>query len=90
MMFSSATNGARRGGAHDDAAAGQALAEVVVGVALEPQRDAVGDERAEALPGRTAEVHLDRVVGQTDAAGRRVTSWPSIVPTVRLMLRIGS
>ena len=49
-------------------AAREALAEVVVGVALEPQRDAARHERAEALPGRAAERDVDRAVGQALAA----------------------
>ena len=54
MMFSSATKRrvARRD--DDDAAAREALAEVVVGIALERDGDAVGQERAEALAGRAA------------------------------------
>ena len=56
------------GGRDDDAPAGQALAEVVVGVAGQPQRDAPRHERAERLPGRAGEVHVDRVVGQPLAA----------------------
>ena len=49
-------------------AARQALAEVVVGVALEPQQDAARHERAEALPRRTLERDVDRAVGQPFAA----------------------
>ena len=56
------------GGAHDEPAARQALADVVVGVAVEPQRDALGHEGAEALAGRAGERDLDRVVGQPVAA----------------------
>ena len=48
----------------DDLAARQPLADVVVGVAFERQRDAARHERAEALPGRALEVQLDRVVRQ--------------------------
>ena len=40
-------------GAHDDPAAGQALADVVVGVAVQPQGDAGGQERAEATGRRS-------------------------------------
>ena len=39
---------------HDDPPAGEALAQVVVGVADQPQRHAGGQERPEALPGRAA------------------------------------
>jgi len=42
-----------------DLAARQPLADVVVGVALEQQRHARRDERAEALSGRAAEVQAD-------------------------------
>ena len=49
-------------------AARQALAEVVVGVAFEPQHDPARHERAEALPGGTLERHVDRAVGQPFAA----------------------
>ena len=48
------------GGMNDDPSAGHALAEVVVGVALETDRDSVGEERSEALTGGAAEVDLDR------------------------------
>ena len=49
-------------------AAREPLAGVVVGVALEPQRDAAGHERAEALTRRPAQVDGDGVVGQAVAA----------------------
>src|SRR6185312_17156760 len=45
-------------------AAREALAGVVVGVAFEPQRDAAGYERPEALTGRPPQVDGDGVVGQ--------------------------
>ena len=51
-------------GPDHDPAAGEALAEVVVGVALQPQGDAGRQERAEALPRRTRERDVDRAVGQ--------------------------
>ena len=53
---------------HDDLAARQSLADVVVRVALERQRDAARHERAEALAGRAGELQLDRVVRQPFAA----------------------
>ena len=56
-------------GLHDDPPAGEPLAQVVVGVAHQPQRDAAGEKRAEALAGRAAEGEFDRAVGQ--AVGRR-------------------
>ena len=52
MICSSARERRRPVGADDDPAAGEALADVVVGVALEPQRDAPRQERAERLAGR--------------------------------------
>ena len=60
----------RRGavGPDRDPAAGEALADVVVGVALEPQRDAARDERPEGLTGRPDERDVDGVVGQAVAA----------------------
>src|SRR5690606_8975240 len=48
-------------GTHDDVAAGQPLADVVVRVALEPQRDAGGEEGAERLPRRAREGDVDRL-----------------------------
>src|SRR5690606_3716215 len=56
------------GGADGDAAAGQALADVVVGVADEAQGDAAGQERAEGLSGRAGEGDVDGVVGQARGA----------------------
>ena len=49
---------------HDDAPARQSLADVVVGLADQIERDAARQERAEALPGGAGELHVDRVVGQ--------------------------
>ena len=57
-----------RGRVDDDLAAGQALADVIVGVALEDKGHAVGEERAEALAGRALEVDADGVVGQAGGA----------------------
>src|SRR5262249_54863351 len=48
----------------DHAAAGEAFADVVVGVAFELERDALGEKRAETLPGRAEELEVDRVVRQ--------------------------
>ena len=45
----------------------QALADVVVGVADQPDLDAGRHERAEALAGRSGEGDVDRAVGQTGA-----------------------
>src|SRR5262245_35019024 len=52
-------------GIADDAPAGETLAEVVVGVALDLGRDAGGHPGAEALARRTGELEMDRVVGKT-------------------------
>src|SRR5207244_11392433 len=58
----------RRVGAQREPPARQALAEVVVAVADQPQGDAPRHERAEALAGRAGERDVDRVVGQALAA----------------------
>src|SRR5690606_33848640 len=47
-----------------DLAAGEALANVVVGIAFEQHRHAVRQEAAEALAGRALEAERDRVVRQ--------------------------
>ena len=52
---------------HDQPAAGQALAEVVVGVADEAHLDALRHERPEALSGRTRQRDVDRVVRESVA-----------------------
>ena len=91
MMFSSGTNVGPGRRIDDDLAAGEPLAEVIVGVAFEHERHAARHERAEALAGRALEMDADRVVGQGLAVPyRRVISLPTIVPTTRLTLRIGS
>ena len=54
--------------AHHDAAAGKALADIVVGVAVELEGDAAGEERAEALAGRAGELRHDGVVRQAVVA----------------------
>ena len=77
-------------GLHRDAAAGESLAAVVVGVADEIEPHAAREERAEALPGRAGEAHVDGVVGQAVVAvALGDLACDSMVPTVRLMLRIG-
>ena len=48
----------------DDLAARQALADVVVGVAAQLERDAARQEGAEALAGAAAQPDVDRVVGE--------------------------
>ena len=52
----------------DDAPARQALADVVVGVAFELERHALGEERAEALARRALELDVDRLVAQPGVA----------------------
>ena len=68
MMFSSAANGASSSGAHHDAPAGQALAEVVVGVAEQAHGHALGHEGAEALARRAPEGEVDGPLGQPGPA----------------------
>src|SRR5204863_3134396 len=51
-----------------DPAAAQALAQVVVGVSFQYQRDALGQEAPEALAGRPVELERDRVVRQAVVA----------------------
>ena len=60
-MFSSALKVASLRRPHGDKSARQALAEIVVGVAFEIERDARREPCAEALPGRTLEMDLNRV-----------------------------
>ena len=64
---------------HHDTAAGQALADIVVGVAMKLEGDAAGEERAEALPGGALEAHHDGVGRQAVVAvtlgDRRPTAW---------------
>ena len=48
-----------------EASAAQALAEVIVGVAFEFKRHALGHERAETLARAAGELKMNRVVGQT-------------------------
>src|SRR5690606_18354448 len=52
----------------DEAAAGEALADIVVRLAFEFERHARRDPDAEALSGRAGELHMDRVVGETRMA----------------------
>src|SRR5690606_28294142 len=59
------------GRAHDDAAARQALADVVVAFAYQVQCDAVRQEGAEALAGRAVALDVDGVVGQAFVAVAR-------------------
>jgi hypothetical protein len=63
MMFSAASRSMGRL-THDHAAARKALADIVVGIADEVQRDAMRKERAEGLPCDTLERDVDGVVGR--------------------------
>ena len=64
MMFSSAANVGAARRIDDQPAAREPLADEVVRVAFERQRDAARHERAEALSGRSGELQANRVVGQ--------------------------
>ena len=70
--------------------AGQSLAEIVVRLAFEDQRDATGQECAERLSGGTGELDRDGVVRQTlkPVLFRNLGSTAS-VPTVRFTFLIG-
>ena len=61
----------RLGRANREDAAGEALADEVVGFAREVEGEAGREERAEGLPGDAGEVHRDRVVGEPRAADAR-------------------
>ena len=63
-IFSSGTNSDLRGVVNDQFAAGKALADVVVAVTFQRERNALGQKRAEALSGATGELNANRVVGQ--------------------------
>src|SRR5262249_20389425 len=75
----------------DKDAAGEPLADVVVGVALELEGDAAHGEGAEALPRRAAPRARRRGVsaGRPSSPGRRGISPESMAPTARSRLRIG-
>ncbi len=64
MMLFSAGKSTPRGGADGQDAARHALADVVVGIALEVERHTARDERPEALAGRAREAQVDRAFGQ--------------------------
>ena len=63
-IFSSGTNSEFRGVVDDELAAGKSLADVIVGLAFERERHALGEKRAETLPRAAGELNADRVVGQ--------------------------
>src|SRR5439155_16839713 len=47
-----------------EAATRETLANVIVGIALQLQRDALGEKRPEALTGRARELGVNRAIGQ--------------------------
>src|SRR5205814_9894820 len=51
-------------GIRDDAPAGETLAEIVIRVAFQLERDPAGEEAPEALTRRAGELEVDRVVGE--------------------------
>ena len=61
-------DGALGRGRDDDFAAGEALADVVVGFAKEPNGDAMGEEGAEALAAGPNSQDMDGVVGEPGVA----------------------
>ena len=88
-MFSVGSPRNSGSGLHDDAPARQALAAVVVGRAhsARTSRPSPGTRRSSGR--RSLRSDVDRVVGQALVAVARAISPESIVPTERLMLRIG-
>ena len=64
MMFSSGLKGAVLGRIDNQLAAGQALAEIVVGVALQLQGQPLGDEGAEGLAAAAGALDREGVVRQ--------------------------
>ncbi len=55
-------------GINDDFPTRKAFAEVIVGIALEQERQPAGDEGAQTLTGRALEFQADGIVGQTGGA----------------------
>src|SRR5262249_42568590 len=53
---------------YDDAPAREALADIVVALALELEGDAAREPGAEALTGGTGELDVDRIIGKPDMA----------------------
>ncbi len=69
MTFSVGLKAALRGRIEDGLAAGEALAEVVVRLALELDGEPAGGEGHEGLPGRARRLEVDRVLGKALLAG---------------------
>ena len=74
VLFRQEGGAARR--IDDQPAAGEALADVVVGVAFQFQRHARWPGSAEALAGRAGELEADGVVGQARASRSGARSRP--------------
>ena len=91
ITFSSASkcSPTSRGGRTETHTAGEALAGVVVGVALELEGDARGEPTAEALAGRAAEADVIESGGSPSAPRARAMWLERMPPTQRLTLRIG-
>ena len=69
----------------------QALADIVVAVADQLERDAARQEGAEGLAGGAGQLHRDRVVAAGPLCLKRLATSPdSMAPAVRSTLRIGS
>ncbi len=66
VFFRCEAGSARR--KHHESAAGEALANVVVGFALEGKSDTAGQECPQALTSRTRQVNTDGVIGQSGRA----------------------
>ena len=90
ITWSSAHEPARPVRPDHDPAAGQSLADVVVGVAGKVSVTPARQERAERLAGGAGQADVMVSSGRPSGPNRRVTSEPSMVPAVRSTLRIGS
>jgi len=89
MMFSVASPGNFGEGGHDNASARKSLAAVVVGIADQVEGHALARNAPKLCP-LTRQANADRAVRQSrrGRSGARF-SCESMVPTVRLPLRIG-
>ena len=72
----------------DDAPAREPLADIVVGLAFEFERDAVRKPGAETLSGGARELDMDRLVREPGMAVARAISPESMAPVVRSVLLI--
>ena len=89
-MFSSASERALLRRVDDQAAAGQAFADVVVGIAFHLQRHARGQPGAEALTGAAVELEVHGVVRKHLRAHLANDRLDSMAPTTRLVLTMVS